>query len=99
MTGHTAAPLPAPLPRPVYSKTSVFVPATTYAPPPGDAPWYPPVIAAADTLSKLHDENDFVTASLALMERLTPDAYTTYLTNYCREGRTRFGARWVYADI
>ncbi|TAK99703.1 MAG: class I SAM-dependent methyltransferase [Rhodospirillaceae bacterium] len=90
---------PQPLPRPVYSKTSVFVPAITYAPPPGDAPWYPPVIAGADTLSKIHEEGDFIAASLALMERLTPDAYTTYLMHYCREGRARFGASWMYADI
>jgi predicted O-methyltransferase YrrM len=87
------------LPRPTYSKNLLAVPATTYTPPASDAPWYPPVIAGADTLGKLHGETDFIAEAMALMERLTPDAYTTYLLNYCREGRTRFGKSWVYADI
>ncbi len=87
------------LPRPVYTKTSAMVPATVYAPPAGDAPWYPPVMAGADTFTALHKETDYVAGGIALMERLTPDAYTTYLKNYCREGRDRFGAHWAYADI
>jgi predicted O-methyltransferase YrrM len=87
------------LPRPTYSKTLLGVPATTYTPPPGDAPWYPPVMAGANTLSRLHGETDFIAEATVLMQRLTPDAYTAYLINYCREGRARFGAHWVYADI
>ena len=87
------------LPRPVYPTPTIAVPATTYTPPAGDAPWYPPVMAGAETLGRQHNEGDFIAASLALMARLTPDAYTTYLTNYCREGRARFGNTWFYADI
>jgi len=87
------------LPRPVYPTATTYVPATTYTPPKGDAPWYPPVMAGADTLGNIHAAHDFVSDAIALMERLTPDAYTTYLRNYCREGRKRFGAQWMYADI
>lgn len=70
-----------------------------YTPAAGEAPWYPPVMAGAETLGRLHAETDFTAASLALMDRLTPDAYTQYLSNYMREGRRRLGAAWVYADI
>jgi len=88
-----------PLPRPNYPQMTVTVPATVYMPPAGDAPWYPPVMAGADTLGRMHNEGEFLTASLALMEKLTSDPYTLYLAGYCREGRNRFGAQWAYADI
>jgi predicted O-methyltransferase YrrM len=87
------------LPRPVYPPMPTVVPATTYAPPAGDAPWYPPVMAGADTVAALHRAGDFVAEGLALMERLTPDAYTGYLGRFIRDGRARFGEAWVYADI
>ena len=87
------------LPRPIYPAQTVFVPATCFTPPPGDAPWYPPVMAGADTLARLHTEADFVGAAVTLMQRLTADAYTAYVTRFIAEGRQRFGSAWVYADI
>lgn len=88
-----------PLPRPTYPAPTAAVPSLVYQPPASDAPWYPPVMAGADTLGRIHNEGDFVSAALAHMERLTQDAYTTYLGNFIREGRRRFGNQWVYADI
>jgi predicted O-methyltransferase YrrM len=85
--------------RPTYTPVTTLVPALTYTPPAGDAPWYPPVMAGADTLSRLHADGDYVAAALAHMDRLTPDAYTAYLGKFIREGRARFGDAWVYADI
>jgi predicted O-methyltransferase YrrM len=92
-------PMAQPLPRPDYPKTSAFVPASVYSPPPGDAPWYPPVMAGAETLGRLHAAGNFTADSLSLMGRLTPDAYTAYVVKYIREGQARFGAAWTYADI
>jgi hypothetical protein len=73
------------------------VPALVYQPPAGDAPWYPPVMAGADTLGRIHNTGGFVAAALAHMERLTPDAYTTYLGNFIREGRGSFARITVAA--
>jgi predicted O-methyltransferase YrrM len=87
------------LPRPVYPKPSTFTPGTSYTAPPGDAPWYPPVMAGAETLGRQHDAGNFISHALALMERLTPDAYTSYLLKFIRDGQARFGAAWSYADI
>ncbi len=87
------------LPRPTYPSPTVGVPEMIYTPATGEAPWYPPVMTGAETLERLHRDGDFVNAGLALMERLTPDAYTAYLGNYIRTGRSRFGPAWVYADI
>ena len=36
---------------------------------------------------------------LSVLERLTPDSYSTFLTTFCREGLQRFGEAWRYADI
>src|SRR5579883_2830097 len=87
------------LPRPKYHAMQVTVPGTTYRVPPGDAPWYPPVIAGADTLARRHEAEDYLTAALALTEQLSPDPYTAYLSRYYADGRARFGAAWAYADI
>src|SRR4051812_24379228 len=87
------------LPRPRYPAPTVAVPDMIYTPAGGEAPWYPPVMAGAETLERLHRDGDLASAALTLMERLTPDAYTAYLGNFIREGKRRFGASWIYADI
>src|SRR5438128_6102193 len=87
------------LPRPAYATSSTFTAGTVYTPPPGDAPWYPPVMAGAETLGRVHAAGDFTVGALALMERLTPDAYTSYLAKFIRDGQVRFGAAWSYADL
>src|SRR5260221_3967054 len=53
----------------------------------------------ADTIAVQLFSGGYVKRALALMRRLTPDAYTQYLSGFYREGLRRFGGDWRYADI
>ncbi|MDX2221366.1 MAG: class I SAM-dependent methyltransferase [Rhodospirillaceae bacterium] len=87
------------LQRPTYGTTGAFVPAACHLPEPNQAAWYPPVMIGADTLGERLTGGDYLAQALALMERLSPDDYTTYLKSFYRGGMARFGATWRYADI
>jgi hypothetical protein len=87
------------LPRPNYTKTTSLVPGICHTPSPGQAAWYPPVMAGADTLGAKVSRAETVLQALVLMQRLSPDAYTTYLKDFYGQGLERFGSHWRYADI
>ncbi|MFL7902622.1 class I SAM-dependent methyltransferase [Azospirillum argentinense] len=63
------------------------------------ADWYPPLMIGAEELGTRILQPTLRAEALALLERLTPDAYTTYIAAFLREGERRYGANWRYADI
>ncbi|CAO3439950.1 class I SAM-dependent methyltransferase [Azospirillum doebereinerae] len=63
------------------------------------ADWYPPLMIAAEELGDRILHPAVRAEALALMERLTPDAYIAYIAAFLREGERRYGANWRYADI
>ncbi|MBL8631531.1 MAG: class I SAM-dependent methyltransferase [Rhodospirillaceae bacterium] len=85
--------------RPPYPTTKSFVPAACHMPLPGQAPWYPPVMVGADTLAAKLENIDYRAQALDLMNKLTPDEYTTYLKDFYAHGQRQYGADWRYADI
>jgi predicted O-methyltransferase YrrM len=64
-----------------------------------DNQWYSPVIAGATTLGRAASRGDAVRAALAVLERLTSDAYNQFVSDYYRAGLARFADDWHYADI
>ena len=40
-----------------------------------------------------------IESAIELMDRLTPDDYTSFLTDYYADGLRRFGSGWRYADV
>ena len=91
--------MPVTLPRPIYKPTQSLVPGICHTPPAGQAAWYPPVMAGADTLGAKVARAETILQALVLMQRLTPDAYTTYLKDFYSHGLEKFEAHWRYADI
>ncbi len=87
------------LPRPTYTKTASHVPGNCHTPSSGQAAWYPPVMAGADTLGAKVSRAETILQALVLMQRLSPDAYTTYLKDFYSHGLERFESHWRYADI
>lgn len=65
----------------------------------GGPSWYPPLLISADDLGARFLEPALRDEALALMERITPDPYTDYVSAFMREGARRFGPGWRYADI
>jgi predicted O-methyltransferase YrrM len=90
----------APLTRPIYpAALPLRVAATCYESRSGEQNWYPPAMIGADTVAARLFSGGYVKRALRLMEHLTPDAYTHYLSGFYREGLRRFGREWRYADI
>jgi predicted O-methyltransferase YrrM len=85
--------------RPSYDHKVETVPAVCFASEPGRTEWYPPAMLGAETVVARLFEPRLVGAAIELLQRLTPDAYTSYLLEYCTEGVRRFGPSWRYADI
>jgi len=61
--------------------------------------WYEPVLAAPGTLAAAVCGGAAIETALAVLERLSPDAYGVYVRDYYRAGLDRFGQSWQYADI
>jgi hypothetical protein len=61
--------------------------------------WYPPALAGATTFVPATVGGRAVREALAVLERLTPDAYLTFVHDFYVAGLTRFGDAWHYADI
>lgn len=91
--------MPVTFTRPAYPPTKAFVPAACHQPAQGQAQWYPPVMIGADTLGAKLANIDYQAQALELMNRLTPDDYTTYLKDFYAHGRQQYGGNWRYADI
>jgi predicted O-methyltransferase YrrM len=86
--------------RPIYpAAPPPCVAASCYRNRSGEESWYPPAMIGADTIAVQLFSGGYVKRALALMRRLTPDAYTQYLSGFYREGLRRFGRDWRYADI
>jgi predicted O-methyltransferase YrrM len=85
--------------KPVYGKPSVRCDAVCYQAMPGETEWYPPVMAGAETFSLACASAETLQDALAVMQKLSPDDYTRYLTKFYAEGLDRFGDGWIYADI
>lgn len=86
-------------PRPDYSIKVATVPAVSHVTAEGKTQWYPPVMIGADTVAARLFEPRYVETALNLMKQLTPDDYTTFLTEYYADGLRRFQTDWHYADI
>lgn len=63
------------------------------------APWYPPVMVAADTIGKRIVGSSYIEEALSILRRLEADAYSEFLIDFLTQGRRRFGQEWAYADI
>lgn len=87
------------LARPVYKPMSKRVSATCYSAPTQGAEWYPPVMFGIDHFTDRLFTGGYVKMAVDLLDRLTPDAYTSYLGSFYRNGLERFGSGWRYADI
>jgi len=61
--------------------------------------WYPPLLINAEFVRKKLFDTKYVHEASKLLERLEPDEYTKYLSEYYEEGLQRFGGDWIYADI
>jgi predicted O-methyltransferase YrrM len=61
--------------------------------------WYAPPIAGASTFASAVCGGAPVRKALAVLDRLTPDAYSQYVTEFYRRGLQAFGDAWHYADI
>lgn len=96
--GSAVALLP-PLARPVYRSAAPRCAATCHTPSAGQAEWYPPVMIGAEHVVSALFGQGYVNAALSLIERLTPDPYTRYLSAFYHDGLCRFGGGWRYADI
>lgn len=86
-------------PRPDYTIKVAKVSAVSHATESGKTEWYPPVMIGADTVTARLFDRRFIDTGVGLMRRLTPDDYTSYLTEYYMDGLNRFSASWRYADI
>ena len=75
------------------------MPAVSHVTAAGKTQWYPPVMIGADTIAARLFDRRFIESAIELMKRLTPDNYTSFLTEYYADGLRRFGSAWRYADI
>jgi predicted O-methyltransferase YrrM len=61
--------------------------------------WYQPVFLDPGTLLAFAYSRKCRRFVSRMFERLTPDAYSRYITEFRREGERKFGAEWRYLDI
>lgn len=85
--------------RPIYTDMPHQVEAVCYRHPADDIAWYPPLMLGADAILSQITSSDALERALALLEKLSPDAYSDYLKAFYRDGIERFGREWGYADI
>jgi predicted O-methyltransferase YrrM len=53
----------------------------------------------ADTVATRLFDRRFIDTAIDLMNKLSSDDYTSFLTQYYTDGLSRFGSDWRYADI
>jgi predicted O-methyltransferase YrrM len=87
------------LAHPIYDPAVGTVAAVSHVVQAGQTQWYPPVMVGAETVVARLFGRDYMERAIALMQRLTPDDYTTFLVAYFADGLRRFGGAWRYADI
>lgn len=84
---------------PVYTEKAPRNEQVTFSANVGQTEWYPPLMIAADYMSRQIVNETRLAEAISLMERINPDDYTNYLNGFYRAGLTRFGKAWPYADI
>ncbi len=87
------------LPKPLYRDMPDQVDAVCYRHGDEGPAWYPPLMLGAEAISSTIIGGETLKQALALLEKLTPDAYSDYLQAFYRDGMNRFGESWGYADI
>jgi predicted O-methyltransferase YrrM len=65
----------------------------------GASNWYDPILLNPATVGGLATDKATLERVAALLAKLEPDDYQQFVTSYYREGLTRYGGAWVYADI
>ena len=63
------------------------------------ADWYDPILLSPATVGRLATDKTTLEGVFDLLGKLEPDDYRQFVTSYYREGLTRYGSAWVYADI
>jgi len=61
--------------------------------------WYTPVFLDPGTVMERAVDSKARTEILRVLRRLTPDAYSVYITAMLTEGWRKFGRSWRYVDI
>ncbi len=87
------------LPKALYRNMPDQVDAVCYRHDDDGPAWYPPLMLGADTISSTIIGGETLKQALTLLGKLTPDAYSDYLQAFYRDGMSRFGESWGYADI
>lgn len=94
--------LPPDLARPVYHDGVPRCAASTIPlAPAGGMDWYPPLAFGADSIESdlVGETATHVTEALELLQRLEPDAYSVYVSEFYRRGLADHGRHWRYADL
>ncbi len=63
------------------------------------ADWYDPILLSPATVGRLATDKATLEGVVDLLGKLDSDDYQQFVTSYYREGLTRYGGSWVYADI
>lgn len=61
--------------------------------------WYNPVLLDPETIASFARSTRCRYFARRIFNRLTPDAYSRYITEFRNEGLKRFGSDWCYLDI
>jgi predicted O-methyltransferase YrrM len=61
--------------------------------------WYQPVLLDPGTVAAFARSRKCRRFVSRMFARLTPDAYSRYISEFRREGEAKFGAEWCYLDI
>ena len=90
-----------PLPEPEFTLDTTPVAAICHRVPGFETQWYPDPLVGAPTLAKLivGSPGRYIQEAIDLLEILAPDDYSLYMREFYREGLSRFGDSWGYADI
>lgn len=84
---------------PEYSTMDQYVEAVCYQAVAGQTQWYPPLMVSAESIAQRAISASRIHEAIALLDRLSKDDYSEYLSGYYREGARRFDTNWRYADI
>lgn len=87
------------LARAIYHAAAGTVATVSHVVDSGQTQWYPPVMVGAETVAARLFAQRYVDRAVSLMQRLTPDDYTSFLIAFLSDGLQRFGENWRYADI
>jgi predicted O-methyltransferase YrrM len=64
-----------------------------------DNQWYAPTLAGASTFGPGICSANAVRSALRVLDTLTPDVYSTFVSDFYRAGLDRHGDAWTYGDV